>query len=96
MVSEIPSSIEIETPETETPEIETHETTDQQPIFLAQMPTPQPTSTGERKTAVVLSALTNAREKKNEEMVKVIEATINKTVESTTKKSLENSMPINF
>ena len=88
----MPSSIEIETPENETPEIETHETTDPQPTFPVQMPTPRPTASGEKRTAVVLSPLTNACE--NEEMVKVIEATIQKTVESTIKVSLENSMPI--
>ena len=51
---EMPSFIEIETPEIETPEIETQETTDPQPIFPAQMPTPRPTATGEKRTAVVV------------------------------------------
>ena len=41
----------------------------------------------------MLSPLTNACEN-NEEMVKVIKATIQKTVEFTIKLSLENSMPI--
>ena len=84
---EMTSSIEIETPE-----IETHETIDPQPTFPAQMPTPRPTATGEKRTAVVLSPLTNACEN-NEEMVKVIKATMQKTVESTIKVSLDNSMP---
>ena len=95
-MSEIPSSIEIETPEIETPEIETQETTDPQQTFPAQIPTPRPTATGEKRTAVVLSPLTNACEN-NEEMVKVFEATIQKTVESTIntiKVPLDNSMPI--
>ena len=61
-MSKMPSSIEIETPETETPEIETHETTDPQPSLTMQMPTPRPIATGENRIAVVLSLLTNARE----------------------------------
>ena len=89
----MPSSIVIETPEIETPEIETHETTDPRPTFPAQMSTPRPTAISEKRTAVVLSPLTIACEN-NEEMVKVIKATIQKTVESTIKMSLENSMPI--
>ena len=92
-MSEKPSSIEIETLEIETPEIGTQETTDPRPTCPARMPTPQPTATGEKRTAVVLSRLTNACEN-NEEMVKIIEATIQKTVESNIKVSLEKSMPI--
>ena len=89
-MSEIPSSIE--TPETET-EIMTHETTDPQPTFAAQMPIPRPKATCEKRTAVVLSPLTDAREN-NEEMVKVIKDTTQETLESTIKVSLKNSMSI--
>ena len=58
---ETPSSLETEIPETEN---ETNGTTDPQPPFPAQMPTPRPTATGEKITAVVLCPLTN-----NEKMV---------------------------
>ena len=74
-MSEMPSSIEIEAPEIETPEIETGEKTEPQPTFPAQMPTPRPPANGEKRNAVVLSPLTNVC-KNNEEMVNVIEATI--------------------
>ena len=89
-MSEMPTSIETETPEIETLEIETQETTDPHPNFPAHMPTPRPTATGEKRTTVLLSPLTNSCE----EMVKVIEATIQRTVESTIKVSLEKLMPI--
>ena len=61
-MSKMPSSIEIEKPETKTPEIETHETSDPQPTLTMQMPTPRPIATGEKRIAVVLRPLTNARE----------------------------------
>ena len=88
---ETQSSIKNETPETEISEIETHETNDPEPTFPAQQPTPRPTATDEKRAAVVLSALTNAIGN-IEETVKVIETTVQKTVESTINASLEKSM----
>ena len=67
-MSKTQSPNENETPETETSEIESHETNFPQQTFAAQQPTPRPTATGEKRTAVVLSPLINDCGN-NEEMV---------------------------